>query len=292
MKATKAPDELLGAPFYHNFIALNAVNIIESCTHTRDKKGTMFLTDHMLLFVLEGSNKITYGNNSYLVRKNEMVLLKKNINFEFHKIGNQETDHSYDSMYFFLKDEFLVDFMKMAGITSTYTEEMARITVKPVKEPLLSFVNSIKPHFRDPEKVDQGLIRLKIMELLYDLASTDKNLLLQLLQLKKQVVADITQIIEDNYMNPLNLEDFAYLSGRSLSSFKRDFLVIYKTSPAQLIREKRLNKAKELLLMTQLPIKDVCYSTGFENIAHFSRAYKQFFGETPSHSREMHTSLN
>ena len=53
MKATKAPDELLGAPFYHNFIALNAVNIIESCTHTRDKKGTMFLTDRMLLFVLK-----------------------------------------------------------------------------------------------------------------------------------------------------------------------------------------------------------------------------------------------
>ena len=93
-------------------------------------------------------------------------------------------------MYFFLKDEFLVDFMKMAGINSTYSEEMARTTVKPVKEPLLSFVNSIKPHFRDPENVDQGLIRLKIMELLYDLASTDKNLLLQLLQLKKQVVAD------------------------------------------------------------------------------------------------------
>jgi len=72
--------------------------------------------------------------------------------------------HSYDSMYFFLKDEFLIEFMKMAGITSTYNEEMARITIKPVKEPLLSFVNSIKPHFRDPEKVDQGLIRLKIME--------------------------------------------------------------------------------------------------------------------------------
>lgn len=36
----------------------------------------------------------------------------------------------------------------------------------------------------DPESIDSNLIRMKMLELLYDLANNDKNLLLQLLQLK------------------------------------------------------------------------------------------------------------
>ncbi|PQA96983.1 AraC family transcriptional regulator [Chryseobacterium shigense] len=291
MKSTMAPGEMLGAPYYHNFISLNGVNIVESCTHTKDKQGTMYIDDHLLLFVLEGSNKITYGNQSYLVKKNEMVLLHKNINFAFHKIGNKETDNSYDSMYFFLKDEFLVDFMKMGSVISNQSDKMARVTVKEVKEPLLSFITSIKPHFNEPEKMDKGLVRLKIIELLYDLAQTDEDLLQQLLQLKKQVISDISQVIEENYMNPLNLEDFAYLSGRSLSSFKRDFYTIYKVSPAQYIREKRMNKAKDLLSLSNLPVADVCYATGFETVSHFSRAFKKFFGQSPSEIRSQNESL-
>ncbi|PQA97228.1 AraC family transcriptional regulator [Chryseobacterium shigense] len=285
MKATKVPNELMNAPHYNNFLRLDSVKIIESCTSVTDKKGAMFLKDHMLLFVLEGTKHILYGNQRYTVSKNQMVLLKKNISFDYHKTGDLENNHSYDCIMFFLKDEFVLDYIKMAGIKDTTTEEMARITVKKVKEPLLSFVLSIKPYFNDASKISPGLIRLKMLELLYDLANTDRNLLLQLLQLKQQVVADIPQIIEENYTNPLSLEDFAYLSGRSLSSFKRDFQLIYKVSPGNYIRERRLKKAKELLTVTELPVKDICYETGFDNVAHFSRLFKSFFGSTPSQTR-------
>lgn len=287
MKYTSAPSELLGAPYYHNFIALNGVNIVESCTHTMDKRGNMYIDNHLLMFVLEGSNEIYYDNKSYLVRKNEMVLLHKNINFSFHKIGNKEEDNSYDSMYFFLTEEFLIDFMKLGNFQESHSKEMANVTVKKVKEPLLSFITSIKPHFQNPEQMDKGLLRLKVIELLYDLATTDRDLLNQLLQLKRQVVADVSHVVESNYMNPLNLEDFAYLSGRSLSSFKRDFYAIYKVSPALYIRELRMKKAKELLLKSQLPVADICYATGFENVSHFSRAFKKFSGETPSQFRNI-----
>ncbi|WP_245592363.1 helix-turn-helix domain-containing protein [Ectobacillus panaciterrae] len=71
-------------------------------------------------------------------------------------------------------------------------------------------------------------------------------------------------------MNPVSLNELAYLSGRSLSTFKRDFRKIYNTSPMKWIRNRRLDKAKELLTHTSLSVSDVCFSTGFENIAHFS----------------------
>ena len=82
-------------------------------------------------------------------------------------------------------------------------------------------------------------------------------------------------------MNPLKLEDFAYLSGRSLASFKRDFNAIYQVSPAQYIKETRLNKAKELLIATDWTIQDIAFSVGFESLSHFSRVFKQAMGQSP-----------
>lgn len=285
MKATQAPNDLINSSGGSNYIKLDSVNIIESCKHIRDKKGAMFLQDHLLLCVLEGTKHIYYGGTTYTVHKNEMVLLKKNINFDYHKTGNFHEDSCYDCLMFFLKDEFILDFIKLTGIKEFSHDELARVTVKTVQEPLLSFLGSIRPYFQNPSSIDAGLVRLKMLELLYDLATIDKELLLQLLQLKHQMVADIPKVIEENYTNPLSLEEFAYLSGRSLSSFKRDFQVIYKVSPGQYIREKKLNRANELLLMTELSIKDICYETGFDSVSNFSRLYKKSYGVTPSDYR-------
>ena len=287
MKATTVPIELIGAPYYRKHLSIDSMEVVESCAHNvADQRGGMFLKDHMLLFVLEGVNQITHGKSTYTVHKNEMVLLKKNISITYDKTGSADTGEMYDSVMFFLKDEFLLDFMKMSGIKTIQTEELASVNVMPVKEPLLSFIISIKAYFNGSAKIDKGLVRIKIMELLYDLAQTDQNLLMQLIQLRKQVVGDISHIIEENYMNPLKLEEFAYLSGRSLASFKRDFNIIYKTSPAQFLKEKRLNKAQELLTTTDWPVTEICYAVGFENVSHFVRIYKEFSGKTPTEFRK------
>jgi AraC-like DNA-binding protein len=290
MKLIKVPNVLTGAPYYHRELRMNGVNLVESCTHAHHIKGSMYLEQHMLLVVLDGTNHVTQGNSRYLVGKNEMILLKKATQVSFDKNGNPENDHNYDSMMFFLKEEFLLEFMKMAKITSVDCAESVKIAVKPVNERLLKFFESLKPYFNEPENIDAGLMKIKMLELLYDIASTDKNLFQQILQLKKQVCTDIAAIVEENYANPVTLTDLAYLSGRSLSSFKRDFQSIYQVPPAQWIRQKRLAKAKELL-KTSLPVKEVCYSLGFEGVTHFSRLFKEYFGHTPSDTKNRQSVL-
>lgn len=283
-KAVKAPDELVCAPYHHRDIKLNGLSIVESCTVTHRSRGSMFLEDHMLLVVLEGTNTITHGNMEYVVSKNEMVMLKKAIQINYDKMGNPEKGATYSSLMFFLKDEFLRDFVKMAKIESVETVEPAKVAVKPVKERLRKFFESVVPYFEEPESVDGSLMRLKMLELLYDLVHVDKNMLQQLLQLKQQVHGDIRNVVMDNYASPVSISELAYLSGRSLSSFKRDFFAIYQVTPAQWIREKRLAKAKEMLT-ADMAVTDVCYSLGFENLAHFSRLYKAHHGCSPSAHR-------
>jgi AraC-like DNA-binding protein len=286
MRYVKVPTGLTVAPYLQRELKLNNFTVVESCTHTQGRTGSMYLEEHLLLFVTKGKIVIKHGETEYIVRENEMILMKKAMLIEYFKSGDPEQDNIYDSMMFFLKDEFIQDFIKVANIQSVHTEECAKISVKPVKERLIKFFDSIKPYFDESENIDAGLIKLKMLELLYDISATDKQLLQQLLQMKQQVRADLAEIMESNFMNPVSLPELAYLSGRSLASFKRDFQASYNMPPSKWIRNKRLNKAKDALENTSMSVADICYSFGFENTAHFSRIFKEHFGYAPSSIRQ------
>ena len=161
------------------------------------------------------------------------------------------------------------------------TEELGA-QVSPMSERLVAYCWSLSPYFNDPSQVNPGLLRLKVMELLYKVMDCSKNIFRQMLQLRQPVKVDVHRVVEDNYTSPISLEELAYLSGRSLSSFKRDFQSIYGEPPAKWIREKRLSRAQQMLQSTQLSVADVAYSLGFENPTHFSRIFKQQFGYSPS----------
>lgn len=47
----------------------------------------------------------------------------------------------------------------------------------------------------------------------------------------------------------------------------------------------RLEKAKKLLLEASMPISDIAHAVGFNGLAHFSRAFTQRYGMTPSNMR-------
>ncbi|MBK6483295.1 MAG: helix-turn-helix transcriptional regulator [Chitinophagaceae bacterium] len=80
--------------------------------------------------------------------------------------------------------------------------------------------------------------------------------------------------MEDNFCFNLKLEVFARLSNRSLSAYKRDFLRLYHTTPGKWLLEKRLHNAKHLLSHLGKTVAEAAYESGFENVSHFSRAYK------------------
>jgi AraC-like DNA-binding protein len=63
--------------------------------------------------------------------------------------------------------------------------------------------------------------------------------------------------MEKNYDKPLKMEDYAYLTGRSLSTFRRDFKAYYDLTPRQWIKEKRLEKAVQLFQEKEKSVTDV-----------------------------------
>lgn len=281
-KVVKVPQELITAPFHQSILKMNGLSVIESCTHTQNNTGSMFLEDHLLLFVIKGKYTVRYGNQSYTVKKNEMVLLQKSIAVEYEKSGEKDEEYLLDYMMFFLKEDLINEFVKMADLKPSYPAALVAVSVKSVNDRLISYIESLKPYFQQPDEISSRLIKIKLLELLFDVADTDENFYFQFLQLKRKERKSITEVIEENIFNPVSLNDLAYLSGRSLSAFKREFKEIYNTSPLHYIRNRRLDKAKELLTHTSLSVTDVCFSTGFENASHFSKVFKERFGISPS----------
>src|ERR1700748_819990 len=78
MKYCRVPSELTDTPYYNRALKINGLSVIESCTLTHRSQGTMFLQEHLLLYVRQGQNFVTHGKLSFLIKQNEMLLLKKN----------------------------------------------------------------------------------------------------------------------------------------------------------------------------------------------------------------------
>ncbi len=83
-------------------------------------------------------------------------------------------------------------------------------------------------------------------------------------------------------MSRTGLAVTAALSTRQLERLFRKYL---NRSPARYYLELRLNKARLLLLQTNMSIIDVALACGFVSASHFSKCYRDFFGRTPRKER-------
>lgn len=138
-KFIKVPTALVSANCTKSSLKLDGCSVIESCIHSMGGKGTMFLEEHLLVFVLEGTMTLFYGNQRFVVHENEMILLKKAMFVRYEKEGNPDHDNVFDSLMFCLKDELLKEFLTMANVKIPRITEEVKNTVNPMTDCLVAF---------------------------------------------------------------------------------------------------------------------------------------------------------
>lgn len=264
-------------------LRLDGRTVIELCNNA-DEARLLFIKNDTLLFVVQGTIGISYGLDNYLLREGQMALLKRDI-----LVGLEVTAEKVEGarlIVVHLTHDTLLDFVKTTQLSTAPCEQPFSVTVDSMDERLERFLHSLDLYLSDAGQAEEHLTKLKLLEMLFILERSSGLIFSQLLDLRRHYRGDITSAVEDNLMNPLSLSELAMLSGRSLSSFRRDFLAIYNMTPSAWLRQRRLQKAREMLLNTTMTVSDVCYTLGFESLAHFSRLFKNQYGYPPSRARE------
>lgn len=238
-----------------------------------------------IVCVMEGRKIWHTSNGSYDLQPPDCVFIRKGAT-----IVEQFFDAKFCLIIFFIPDDFIVDVLKSKTNPIKYTQQNHQ-SVIPVSHSSSSeaFFNSMMPYFEAGREPDNSLLQLKFKELILSIADNPDNKELlsyfsSLLQEPQNV--SLQRIMEENFCFNLKLEDYAKLSCRSVSGFKRDFLKIYNTSPGKWLLEKRLNHALHLLTNLGKTAADAAFESGFESPSHFSRSFRDRFGMSPTGARQ------
>ena len=246
--------------------------------------GKLFKTEvmfehHILVWLISGETKIIQADAAHTFHANDIFLIPRN---QIAVIINYPIDgQPHKAVAMHLTEERLKDF---------YARHTAIGKLKPLqkvygfsKHPLLeSCMASLVPYFDLGENLPLNIADIKIEEAISILRSIDNTVDGLLANFEEPGKISLTDFMERNYMFNMTIDKFGYLTGRSTATFRRDFKKAYSDTPQKWLTEKRLQLAHYQIAEKQRKPNDVYIEAGFENLSHFSYAFKKHFGYSPN----------
>ena len=149
------------------------------------------------------------------------------------------------------------------------------------------YIEGLLFYFENPSLVNEDILILKLKEIVLLLSQTKNSEAIQIIlsQLFSPTTYTFKQIIEANYFSHLTIEELAQQNNLSVSSFKREFTKLYNDTPANYIKNKKLEKAAELLSISDERITDIAFKCGFNDLANFSKSFFDKYNLTPTDYR-------
>jgi AraC family transcriptional regulator len=88
------------------------------------------------------------------------------------------------------------------------------------------------------------------------------------------------------FADPVTLGEMARVACLSPNHFLRTFREVFRQTPHQFLRARRLEEAKRLLAQPDLSVTEVCLAVGFESPGSFSTLFRERFGISPAGYRK------
>lgn len=240
-----------------------------------------YISNHAISMVLAGEQRIiTYEEEVITARAGELLFIPRGV---YYVTDLLPKEGNFESVLFYFDDDIIRAFLTNTSVQEVDRDKVPGYLKFTTTPPLQSFVEATLQIYEQHRLRAKGVLELKILELLLLLnhqsgAQTFANFLFRLTLPKKR---NIKSFMQENYDKPLKVEDYAYLTGRSMSTFRRDFKAYFDITPQQWLKEQRLEKALLLLNKQEMSVTEVAYEVGYENISYFIRAFKDKAGLSP-----------
>jgi AraC-like DNA-binding protein len=255
-------------------------SILYSCYARKSSEGEQFIPQHVFGYILSGESEQYIGGKTYHFKEGDYRWFRKNQLTKYTKYPPPGGEYRSFSVY--LDEETLRGMSKEHGWKADrpYTGDGA--VLLPPTILLKNYMASLAPFVEGGPAMSKELMMLKVKEAILLLLETSPALKDTLFDFSEPGKIDLEAYMNEHYKFNVHLERFAYLTGRSLATFKRDFEKIFHTSPSRWLQQRRLREAHYLIKEKGKKVSDVYLEVGFEDLSHFSFAFKKNFGIAPS----------
>jgi AraC family transcriptional regulator, exoenzyme S synthesis regulatory protein ExsA len=251
------------------------------------QKTKIHLSQNTISFLRKGTKEVIGDDETVQITNQHFVLMKSGNCLMTENVS--QSFNIYHSVLLFFSDEEVLKFLEKHKLNLNKSERKRSFQIFEYDNFIQSFVNSLEQTLGLTKTMQSKILKNKFEEIMLYLVHKNGLDFLNILATKiDDKIIRLTAIVENNKLNRLNLEELAFLSNMSISTFKREFVKLYDKTPMKWFSEQRLNHVA-LLLKTQnnRPI-ELYEEAGYENLSNFVQAFKKNFGMTPKQYQMKH----
>lgn len=253
--------------------------LIFACDYKKYVADENIIPEHGIMHVFSGEMSMNNGQTTTQFNAGDTFFAAKNTLLRFTKLASPDQPLKTVSIAF--TTGMLQNFYAHTppALDKPAAPKYGKVQAHPLWR---SFFQSLAPYLDLTDQLPEALPGIKQQEAFHILRAVQPGIDHLLADFSVPGKIDLEAFMQQNYSFNLTLERFAYLTGRSLSSFKRDFDTIFHMTPQRWLTYKRLELAHYLIKEKKMKPSDAYMEAGFENLSHFSAAFKSQFGYNPS----------
>lgn len=255
-------------------------NLLYSCVYEKERGNEQFVEEHTLGIILSGELHLFTDRGTIILKKDNLGLIRRNQLVKSLKFPDPN-GKPFKAINILLVQNTL---KKYASIHNIGKQDRYRgdYIVDLTGDVLLrGYLVSLLPYFNNHQILTEAISDIKTMGAIELLLRVKPELIDFLFDFNDPHKIDLEAYMIQNFTFNVSLDKFAKLTGRSLATFKRDFRKTFNDSPGQWLTKKRLEEAHFLIDKKNKKPSEIYLDLGFENLSHFSYAFKKQFGISP-----------
>jgi AraC-like DNA-binding protein len=257
-------------------------SFISECSYSDISKSleTHFHDDFELLYVKRGKSLIHLNGESYEMSRGSIAFIGR---LDEHSVTVLSAD--YQRYFMVLDAGQLEPLLAEPKLTSVFRNRSASfipvVNLALYAGELDWLFGKILEEFNRGEEYSSHLISVCIEHILIYVYRSIPDVFNFV---HKEIYKDVYKIqkyIESNYMHDVKITDIAAEYFISIHYLSRCFRAVTGRSPKQYLINTRIAHAKYLLVHTAMPVKDISFKCGFNDVNNFIRSFKEATALTP-----------
>lgn len=228
-------------------VVYNYMDTFYCCLVEKDKWCEEMVTEHMLVYICSGELELISPEKRYQLKKGDAFFLKRNHMLRKIKKPSRNGE-PFKGLFLQLKTPFLKTLLNESQITVPLVNNplIAKSVYVLLEKHLFlkGLFMSLEQYFDARQYPSKELMEAKLKEAVFALLQLKPELGSVLFDFAEPWKIDLADFMTKNYKCDLAIEEFAHYTGRSLSSFKKEFFCIFRNTPSRWLIKKAFRRSQ------------------------------------------------